>query len=111
MYLIIPCWAEENVLEKANRPTCIHVYYTMYDNYYYLSSIHSGYFYSTSSSSLLHRSAPSTDTVSEFYAEAPQATASEGLDQGPNVAAKAGFEPATLRTTGVESTNEPPSPT
>ena len=37
----------------------------------------------------------------------------EGLAQGPYmyVAAKAGFEPATLRTKGVESTNDPPRPT
>src|SRR6218665_2791378 len=35
-------------------------------------------------------------------------TASEGLAQGPYVAARAGFEPATLRTKGVESTNEQP---
>src|SRR6218665_918866 len=50
----------------------------------------------------------STDTVSEFHAEAPQATASEGLAQGPYVAR---FEPAVLRTTDIESTNEPPHPT
>ena len=40
--------------------------------------------------------------MSEFHAEAPQATASDGLAQGPYVSAM------TLRTTGVESTNEPP---
>ena len=38
-----------------------------------------------------------TYTVSEFHAEAQQATASEGLAQGPYVAARAGFEPMTLR--------------
>ena len=48
------------------------------------------------------------NTVSEFHAEAPQATASEGLAQGPDVAAIEGFEPMTLRTKGVKSTNEPP---
>ena len=51
------------------------------------------------------------DIVSEFHAEAPQATASEGLAQGPYMAAGAGFEPTTLRTKGDESTNEPPRPT
>jgi len=51
------------------------------------------------------------DTVSEFRAEAPQASASEGLAQGPYVGARAGFEPTTFRTKGVESTNEPPCPT
>ena len=35
---------------------------------------------------------------------------SEGHTQGPYVAARAGFEPATLRMNGVESTNEPPCP-
>ena len=49
--------------------------------------------------------------MSEFHAEAPQATASEGLAQGPYVAARAGFEPTTLRTKGDESANEPPRPT
>jgi len=49
--------------------------------------------------------------VSEFHAEAPQAIASEGLAQGPYVAARAGFKLTTLRTKGDESTNEPPHPT
>jgi len=52
------------------------------------------------------------DTVSEFHAEAPQAIiASEGLAQGPCVAAGAGLESMTLWTKGCESTNEPPHPT
>src|SRR6218665_3867919 len=57
------------------------------------------------------RSRHSTDAVSEFHAEAPQATASEGLAQGPYVAARAGVEPTTLRSIGVDSANEPPCPT
>jgi len=48
------------------------------------------------------------DTVSEFHTEAPQATVSEGLAQGPNVAARSGFEPTSLWTKGDESTNAPP---
>jgi len=40
--------------------------------------------------------------VPEFHAEAPQATVSEGLAQGPYVAARAGAEPMTLRTKGVD---------
>jgi len=52
------------------------------------------------------------DTVSrEFHAEAPQATVSEGLAQGPYGAARTGFEPTTLQTKDDESTNEPPRPT
>src|SRR6218665_3879099 len=57
------------------------------------------------------RSQHSTDTVSEFHAEVPQATASERLAQGPYGAAKVGFEPTTLLTKGIKSTNEPPRPT
>jgi len=45
--------------------------------------------------------------VSEFHAKAPQAIVSEGLAQGPFMTARAGFKPATLRTKGAESTNEP----
>src|SRR6218665_2702769 len=37
-----------------------------------------------------------------------QATVSEGLAQGPNVAAGVGFDPAALRTEGTEPTTEPP---
>ena len=43
----------------------------------------------------------------ELHAEAPQATVSEGLAQGPYVAARAGDEPLTLRTKGIDSTNTP----
>ena len=50
------------------------------------------------------------DTVSEFHAEVPQATASEGLAQGPYVAAREGFKPTILQTKGDESTNELPRP-
>src|SRR6218665_963982 len=76
-------------------------------------SVHSGYFYSTSSSPRLLRSAPDTAWIlcREFHAEAPQATASEGLVQGLYVAARVGFEPTTLFTKGDESTNEPSRPT
>ena len=63
-----------------------------------LEFIHSCYFYSTASSPLLLRGFT------------PQATASEGLAQGPYVAARAGLERMTLRTKGDESTNEPPRP-
>ena len=41
----------------------------------------------------------------KFHAEAPQATVSEGLAQGPYVAARAGVEPLTLLTKGVDSTH------
>ena len=46
----------------------------------------------------------------EFHAESQQAPASEGLAQGPYVAAIAELEPTTLRTKGVEYTNAPPRP-
>ena len=47
----------------------------------------------------------------EFHTEAPQATVSEGLAQDPYVAARAGVEPMTLRTLGVDSNKAPPRPT
>src|SRR6218665_1278183 len=74
------------------------------------SFIHSGYFNSISSSPLLLRGAPDTARIPcwEFHAEAPQATASEGHAQGPCETARAGFKPATLRSKGDKSTNEPP---
>ena len=74
--------------------------------------IHSGYFYSASSSPLLLErcSRQSTDTVPEFHAKAPQATVSEGLAQGPYVAARAGVEPMTIWTKGIDSNNAPPTP-
>ena len=56
-----------------------------------------------STSSPHRRSQHSMGIVLEFHAEAPQATASEGLAQGPYVAARAGLEPTTLRTKGDES--------
>ena len=56
------------------------------------------------------RSRHNTDTLPEFHAEASQATVSEVLAQRPYVAARAGVEPMTLRTRGVDSTNAPPAP-
>src|SRR6218665_2728383 len=56
---------------------------------------------------LVHSFIQAISVVSEFHAEAPQATASKG----PYVATRAGFEPETAGTKGVESTNEPPRPT
>ena len=56
------------------------------------------------------RSRHSTDTVSEFHAEASQATASGGLAQGSYVVARVGFKPATLCLTGIDSTNAQPRP-
>ena len=74
------------------------------------SFIHSGHFYSAPSSPLLLRGAPdySTDTVSEFHAEA---TAGKGLAQGPYMAARAGVEPTTLRLKVIISILSPSSAT
>ena len=58
------------------------------------------------------RSRPQQLTLSRsLHAKAIQATVSEGLAQGPYLAARAGFEPTTLQSIGVVSTNAPPSPT
>ena len=46
----------------------------------------------------------------EFHTEAPQATVSEGLAQGPYMAARVEVEPMTIRTKGVDSTKAPPRP-
>src|SRR6218665_2054364 len=46
-----------------------------------------------------------------LHAEALQVIAGKGLAQGPYMAARAGFEPTTLRSNGVASTNAPPCPT
>jgi len=43
-----------------------------------------------------------------LHAKALQATVSEGLAQGPYVAARAQFKPTTLRSKSIDSTNEPP---
>ena len=73
------------------------------------SFIHSGHFYSTSSSPLLPRGAPdfSTDSIGVSRRSA-KATVSKGLAQGPNVAARAGVEPTTLRLRFIDLTNAPP---
>ena len=42
--------------------------------------------------------------------QAPQATVTEGLAQGPCVAARSGIEPTTLRTKSVDSTKAPHTP-
>ena len=75
------------------------------------SLIHSFRQFLFKSTTTRRHSRHSTNTVWEFHFGAPQATASEGLVQGPYVVAWAGYEPATLWTKGVESTNEPPRPT
>ena len=69
------------------------IYIVKWDQHFH-SFIHSGYFYSASSSPLLLRGAP--DTARILCRSFTLATASEGLAQGPYVAARAGFEPMTL---------------
>src|SRR6218665_1143571 len=88
-----------------------------YNDYDHIHSfIHSGHFYSASSSHLLLRGAPdySTDTVSEFHAEAhSQATVGKGLAQGHCMAVRAGVEPTILqflRLKAIDSTKAPPCP-
>src|SRR6218665_1323033 len=55
--------------------------------------------------SFLKRSRPQQLTLCQsLHAEELQATASEGLAQGPYVATIVGFEPTTLRSKGINST-------
>ena len=73
--------------------------------------IHSGYFYSTSSSSLLLRAAPvySIDTVSELTCQS--AAGNCEWRTCPRFLLGGWFEPANFRTWGSEPTTEPPCPT
>src|SRR6218665_3748473 len=109
----------------------------MSSNMFVLFVVYSGHFFSASSNPLLLRGAPnySTDTVSEFHAEAhmciyggncpssggscpggscPGGEMSGGELSGGRcpfpVAAKAGVEPTTLRLKVIVSTNAPPRP-
>jgi len=94
--------------------TCLHIYICVHAYIPTYVFIHSGHFYSAPSSPPLLRAAPdySMDySMSEFHAEASQATASEGLAQGLYVAARTGVEPTTLRLKVIVSTKTPPRPT
>src|SRR6218665_2278555 len=77
------------------------------------SFIHSGHFYSTSSSPLLGllRGAPEQHRYIRVSRRSSQATVSKGLAQGPYVVARAGVEPTTLRLRVNDLTNAPPHPT
>src|SRR6218665_2164079 len=53
----------------------------------------------------------STDTVSEFHAEAHrQLYTGKGLARGPYMADRGGVEPTTLRLKAIDSTKAPPCP-
>ena|SRR6218665_251308 len=71
--------------------------------------IHYGYFCSASSSPLILRGAPdyNIDNVSELTRQALQVTARKRLAQGPYLTTRVGFEPATLRRQGTETTTDP----
>src|SRR6218665_1561613 len=75
------------------------------------SFIHSGYFYSDSSSPLLLRGAPDTARIlcRSLSLKRHRQLRVKDLQKSPYVAARAGFEPKTLHSTGIDSTNEPPS--
>src|SRR6218665_1701799 len=68
-------------------------------------------FYSTSSSPLLLRGAPDTARILCWSFTPKRHRQLRAKAQGPYVAARAGVEPTTLWTIGVDSTNEPPCPT
>src|SRR6218665_1747738 len=71
------------------------------------------HFYSSSHSTSLSEVLPRPQQFTlclSLHAEALQVTASEGLDQGCYVTARAGFEPGTLRSKGIDSINVPPCP-
>src|SRR6218665_1943273 len=57
------------------------------------------------------RSRPQQLTTCRSLHATGNSTAHEGLAQGPYAAAKAGFEPSTFRSKGIDSINAPPCPT
>src|SRR6218665_1246787 len=91
---------------------CVYVstYVIMYVSLFCMYCIVFIHFCSTSHSMRLSEALPTTeiDTVGVFSAEVLQATVSEGLAHGPYLAARAGFEPAPLRSKDIDSTNAPP---
>src|SRR6218665_2173045 len=70
------------------------------------------HFYSASHSKSFSEALPTTAMTlfRNLNAEALQETVSEGLAQGPYVAAGAGFEPTTLRSKGIDFANALPRP-
>ena len=71
------------------------------------------HFYNASHSMRLSEALPPTQLTlcRSLHADALQATVSEGRAQGPYVAARAEFEPTTLRSKGIDSTSATPRPT
>src|SRR6218665_318238 len=78
----------------------------------YYSFMHSGYFYSASSSPLLLRSAPNAAWIRcrSFTLKRHRQQQVKDLPKVPTWRL-AGFEPMTLRSNGIDSTNAPPRPT
>src|SRR6218665_1189316 len=77
------------------------------------SLVHSGHFYSAPSSSLLLKGAPdySTDTVSEFHAEAHRQLQVKDLPKVPTWRLERESNPRPLRLKVIVSTKTPPRPT
>ena len=77
------------------------------------SFIHSGCFFSASSSPLLLRGTLDTARILclSFTPKRHRQLRVKDLPKGPYVTDRAGFKPMTLRTKGDEMTNEPPCPT
>src|SRR6218665_2282091 len=98
--------------QSESRQRCARrfVYFFILPPRYCIVFIH---FYSAFHSMSLSEALPTTvvDTVSEFTRRSASGAVSEGLAQGPYLAARAGFEPTTLRSKGVVYTNAPPRPT
>ena len=74
-----------------------------------VSFIHSGYFYCASAVHYYSEAIPTQHGHCRSFTSVARrretpTTASEGLAQGPYVAARSGFEPTTLRTKGIDST-------
>src|SRR6218665_3858315 len=83
------------------------------DDSHSLSFIHSGHFYIApfKSSTTQRRSRLQRGYCIGVLRRSAQATAGKGLAQGPNVVARVGVEPTTLRLKVIVSTKAPPCPT
>jgi len=100
-----------NSVVDTNMHVCTCILTVLYMNISF--SFHSRCFYSASSSPLLLRGTPdySIDTVVELTRWSATGNYEWRLAQGPFMAARVGFEPATFQTQGTELTTNPHRPT
>ena len=122
-------WMHTNIHIQRYRPTCtmyihscIHAWIQKWNQLPQLSHrpktmgkwysfIHSGYCYRDSLSPLQLRGAPNWHCVGVYTPKRYRQLYVKGLPKVPGVASRAGFEPKTFRSKGIDLTNVPPRPT